>query len=89
MHTKILSIAAVSLCMALTFGSCNQKQPSKIMTMLCDDSFENVMEEEISVFEYAYLKQQYHVLTRYVTQKDALDSLFAGSIRTIIVGRNL
>lgn len=89
MHTKILSIAAVSLCMALTFGSCNQKQPSKIMTMLCDDSFENVMEEEISVFEYAYLKQQYHVLTRYVTQKDALDSLFAGSIRTIVVGRDL
>ena len=59
------------------------------MTMLCDNSFENIMEEEIDVFEYAYLKQQYHVLTRYVTQKDALDSLFAGSIHTIIVGLDL
>ncbi len=89
MRTKVLSIAAASLCIALALGSCSQKQPSKIMTMLCDNSFENIMEEEIDVFEYAYLKQQYHVLTRYVTQKDALDSLFAGSIHTIIVGRDL
>lgn len=88
MRTKTLAILA-ALCIATAATSCSHKEPSKVMTMLCDDSFENILEEEIDVFEYAYLKQQYHVLTRYVTQKDALDSLFAGSISTIIVGRDL
>lgn len=89
MRFRHIYTAILAACIAASVTSCEHKKPSNIMTMLCDDSFENVMEEEIDIFEYAYIKQQYHVLSRYVTQKDALDSLFAGSIRTIVVGRDL
>jgi phosphate transport system substrate-binding protein len=55
--------------------------------MVCDNSFENIMAQEIDVFEYVYPKN--FVLCRYVTQAEAVDSLFSGNTRTAVIGRNL
>jgi len=57
------------------------------MTMACENSFENIMEQEIDVYEYRYPKT--HILCRYVSQKEAVDSLLAGNTRTIVIGREL
>ena len=43
--------------------------------MVCDNSFENIMAQEIDVFEYQY--PDAHILVRYGTQAEALDSLLA------------
>lgn len=60
---------------------------SGTMTMCCDNSFQNIMEQEIDVYEYRYPKA--HILCRNVSQQEALDSLLQGNTRTIVIGREL
>jgi phosphate transport system substrate-binding protein len=90
MIKKFLSTLAVAA-LAVTTVSCGggnkSTSTSGSMTMLCDDSFQNILEEEISVFEYIYQKS--HILSRYVSQKECLDSLFEGDVKTIVIGRDL
>lgn len=57
-------------------------------TLFCDESFENIMEQEIDVFEYCY-DYKVHVLARYGTEDEAIDSLKNLSYRTIVVPREL
>lgn len=88
---KINHLLYAAVLSVLTLASCD-KQPtttttSGAMTMLCDDSFENIMEQEIDVFEYSYPKA--HIGCQYLTQKECLDSLFAGDTHTIVIGRDL
>jgi phosphate transport system substrate-binding protein len=80
-------IPALALCMLAT--GCDDKKRTDVSstTMVCDNSFENIMEQEIDVFEYVYPKN--FVLCRYVTQAEAVDSLFSGNTRTAVIGRNL
>lgn len=56
-------------------------------TMMCDNTFENIMEQEVDVFEYQY--PDAHILTRYVTQREALDSLMSFNTKTIVIPRDL
>ncbi|MDE6694016.1 MAG: substrate-binding domain-containing protein [Muribaculaceae bacterium] len=55
--------------------------------LYCDESFENIMAQEIDVFEYIYPKS--HVLARYGTENEAVDSLKALTYRTIVIPREL
>ena len=88
---KQLLYAAVASLLAVCATSCDKTPKSTTtsgaMTMLCDDSFENIMEQEIDVFEYSYPNA--HIGCQYVTQKECLDSLFAGATHTIVIGRDL
>lgn len=77
------------------FSSCGRydkdKGPSSTSgtsTLFCDDSFENIMEQEIDVFEYCY-DYKVHVLARYGTLNEAIDSLKNLSYRTIVIPREL
>lgn len=77
---------------ALVVQSCDDRQPKSTTTtgataIMCDESFENIMEQEIMVFENIYPKAT--IGCRYVSQREALDSLFAGNVQTIVVGRDL
>ncbi len=56
-------------------------------TMVCDNTFENIMKQEIDVFEYQY--PQAHILARYGTQREALDSLMSFKTKTIVIARDL
>lgn len=56
--------------------------------VFCDESFENIMEQEIDVFEYIY-DYKTHVLAMYGTEAEAVDSLLALSYRTIVIPREL
>lgn len=56
-------------------------------TMVCDDSFENIMEQEIDVFEFDYPKVK--VLQRYAPYNETLDSLMSLNTKTVVLPRDL
>lgn len=56
-------------------------------TMVCDASFQNIMQQEVDVFEYQY--PDAHILTRYEPQSVALDSLMSLNTKTIVIARDL
>lgn len=87
---KKLIFPVTAVLAALTIlTSCDDKKRTDIstMTMVCDNSFENIMEQEIDVFEYVYPKN--FILCQYVPQAVAVDSLLSGNTRTAVIGRDL
>ena len=89
---RSLSIA-IGLALAASLTGClkYEKKPnsstSGTMTMVCDDTFRNIMEQEVDVFEYQY--PDAHILARYATQGEALDSLMSLNTRTVVIARDL
>ena len=55
--------------------------------MACDASFENVMQQEIEVFEYIYPNAS--ILSYYTDEKACVDSLLFGKARVAVVGHEL
>ena len=78
---------AVSLTGCLKYEKKANSSTSGTMTMVCDDTFRNIMEQEIDVFEYQY--PDAHILARYATQGEALDSLLSLNTRTVVIARDL
>jgi len=60
---------------------------SGTVIMACDASFENVMQQEIEVFEYVYPKAS--ILTYYTDEQACLDSLMNGKARLAVLTREL
>ena len=92
---KHLNLYIAAIFSSLLFISCRSGEKkyygttstSGTITLMCDNSFENIMEQEISVFEYIYPKA--HILARYIPQQDAIDSLMQGKSKAIVVARDL
>lgn len=97
--TKAALAAAV---MALTLSSCGSgsndssdrpKQKVETMRLGADATFENIVDQEIDVFEYSYntKKRQALVVPYYMSQREVFDSLMNhdNDIRTVIVARQL
>ncbi|MCM1067006.1 MAG: substrate-binding domain-containing protein [Muribaculaceae bacterium] len=93
--TRHTSFAAAALALAMGLGATSclkyEKDPhsstSGTTTMVCDDTFENIFNQEVDVFEYQY--PDAHILVRYGTQAEALDSLFSLNTRSIVISRDL
>lgn len=85
--------AAATLILAGAFSSCLKYEKAAnshttgTTTLVCDNSFENIMAQEIDVFEYQY--PDAHILARYATQAEAFDSLMSLNTKTIVVSRDL
>lgn len=60
---------------------------SGTVVMACDASFENVMQQEIEVFEYVYPNAS--VLPYYTDEKACVDSLLFGSARLAVISHEL
>lgn len=60
---------------------------SGTMDMVCDNSFQNIMEQEIGVFEFQY--PEAHILCRYLPEAQAVDSLMQLRVKTIVIPRAL
>lgn len=56
-------------------------------TLVCDNTFQNILEQEIDVFEYQY--PDAHILAEYTTQAVAFDSLLSLNTKTIVVSRDI
>ncbi len=91
MNRFITLASAAALVLAL--AACGRYEKKENTTtvgsslLFCDDSFENIMEQEIDVFEYIYPEN--HVLARYGTEAEAIDSLMTLNTKTIVIPRDL
>lgn len=77
---------------ALSLGSC-RKDPtntstSGLSTIVCDASFQNIMDQEIDVFEYT-TKGRANIIPYYVSEKACVDSLLDFKTKTIVIPREL
>lgn len=92
-------LAAIALAALSLLASCSRKPATPAgpkvqqMQIACDATFQNIMDQEIDVFEYSYSnkKRLALVVPYYVSQNVAFDSLLDpdNSIRTIVAGRRL
>ncbi len=72
--------------------ACNKHQPTDTSTsgmtsIMCDESFSNIIDQEIDVFEYQYPNAS--IIPFYASEQDAVDSLLALKTRMIIVPHEL
>ena len=86
-----IAIALLSASL-LGLGSC-RKAPtntstSGLATIVCDDSFESIMNQEIDVFEYT-TKGNANIIPYYVSEKACIDSLLDFRTKTIVIARDL
>lgn len=92
---KKFSTILLSLAVAATLGLTSCIHPQKkgnsstsgTATFVCDNTFENIFEQEVDVFEYQY--PDAHLLVRYGTMSEAFDSLFSLNTRTIVAARDI
>lgn len=89
LNNIFITLALIALALAGTACGGNESRPavSGMTKMLCEESFQNIMDEEIEVFEYLYPKS--HVMTDYVSESSALDSLMSGAVDLVITYRDL
>lgn len=83
-YTLILSISMLHI-------ACGKEKKttssSGIATVLCDESFENILSQEIEVFEYNYPNAS--IIPYYLDEKSAIDSLMAEKTELIIIPHEL
>lgn len=90
--TNILLSIALSVILSIGLGSC-RKDPtntssSGLATIVCDEGFENIMTQEIDVFEYN-CKGNANIIPYYVSEKACIDSLLDLKTKTIVITREL
>ncbi len=96
---KLNGLALIALG-ALALSGCGKSAPAKKsepkvdkIQVVCDATFENIMDQEIDVFEYSYSnnKRQAYVIPYYLPQQQCFDSLLDpdNSVRTIVAARRL
>lgn len=88
--SNILLLAIAALMVMLS--SCDTKLPKSTSTrglarIMCDESFQSVLEQEIAVFEYQYPEAS--IMPEYINEHDALDSLFNNKVDLIIISHDL
>ncbi len=82
------AVIAASAMMAVSCGNKAEQKPSTLAKVACDESFENILEQEIDVYEYIYPKED--VLAYYLPENAAIDSIMAmGSVKAAVVSRPL
>lgn len=72
--------------------ACNQHKATDTSTsgmtsLMCDESFRNIIDQEVDVFEYTYPNA--NVIPIYASEREAVDSLLALKTRLIIVPHEL
>lgn len=84
--------AGAMIIMALAVVSCDKKAQSTstsgMAKIACDESFRNILQQEIEVFEYIYPTA--NIMPYYVDEQAAVDSLLnMGDVKTIVITREL
>ena len=93
MKKSLFTIALVSAVVAVSSVTGCRKAPtntssSGLATIVCDESFENIMDQEIDVFEYN-TKGKANIIPYYVSEKACVDSLLDLKTKTIVITREL
>lgn len=89
--TTGIAVAAIAMTAAtpscMNYKKSDNSHTTGTMTLICDQSFENIMNLEIDVFEYQY--PEAHVLANYAPQNVVLDSLMSLNTKTVIMARDI
>ncbi|MGM9846842.1 MAG: PstS family phosphate ABC transporter substrate-binding protein [Muribaculaceae bacterium] len=92
--SKILStlFLAAIFCLAQSCGKFADQRKgntstSGLTTIMCDNSFENIIQQEIDVFEYVYPEAS--IIPYYVSEAAAIDSLISFKTRLAVISREL
>ena len=89
--SKCIAAGVFALGSIAAFTSCDKKaatsSSSGIATIVCDASFENIMSQEIDVFEYVYPDAS--IIPYYTDQNAAIDSLLDFKTKMIVTTRPL
>lgn len=85
---RVLPGMATAIIAAAGLAGCDH-QPSgnPVGTMVCDKSFENIIRDQINVFENRYPKAV--IGCQYVTEDEALQRLLDGDDKLAVLGRDL
>lgn len=88
---QFMIIAILSALAGLGVAACSPIKKGEYVkgsgTVFCDDGFRNIVEEEISVFEYIYPEST--IIPFFVSEKEAIDTLMSDNCEAIIVTREL
>ena len=89
-RNHLILLVAVTLASFL-LTACGEKPKSTstrgIARLMCDESFQSVLEQEIAIFEYQYPEAS--IMPDYINEHDALDSLFKNKVDLIIISHDL
>lgn len=88
---KIVKYIVLSLAVVLV-SSCSGKikkntSTNGLASLVCDESFENILNQEVNVFEYIYPEAS--IIPYYTSERAAIDSLLQFKTKTIVVSRDL
>lgn len=91
---QILNILIVAV-LAMVVGACTKfsdkpkgvTSTSGVTILACDESFQNIIEQEIGVFEYIY--PDVSVLPYYLSEKACVDSLMGLHVPSAVLARQL
>ena len=92
MKNNQLLFLVTALVMGLVLSACGDQRPKSTSTrgiarIMCDESFQSVLEQEIAVFEYQYPEAS--IMPDYINEHDALDSLMRNKVDLIIISHDL
>lgn len=87
-----ISTLMLALALLMALASCGDHRPKSTSTrglarIMCEESFQSVLEQEIAVFEYQYPEAS--IMPDYINEHDALDSLFNNKVDLIIISHDL
>ena len=91
-RSEILLIVAGLMMACVLMTACGDRRPKSTSTrgiarIMCDESFQSVLEQEIAVFEYQYPEAS--IMPDYINEHDALDSLFNNKVDLIIISHDI
>ncbi len=89
---KIINRLLLLLPLALIVMACDQQKATNTSTsgiakISCDESFRNILDQEVEVFEYSYPDAS--IMVNYTDEASALDSLMRRQVDLIITSRDL
>lgn len=91
MKIKKLTVGLLSLAVIFGVVSCAKVKRGEYAkgsaTIFVDDGFRNLVQEEISVFEFSYPESS--IIPFFVSEQDAIDTLMADATQAIIVTQEL
>lgn len=90
MKNKILVCLYVIMLVAVV--GCDTRKPTNtstkgLATVVCDETFQNIMNQEIGVFEYTY--PEANIIPFYTDEKSAIDSLLKMKTKIIVTAHKL
>lgn len=83
-----MAVGAMLAAMAGCRPAPTNTSTSGLATIACDATFENIMNQEIDVFEYTS-RGKAEIIPYYLSEKECIDSLLDLKVKTIVVPREL